>query len=174
MVILATKEFNLMELGETLVAEPESLIGKKVVVNLFHLTNDMKKQNVKIHFKVHQIQDDKAYTEIVGMNMVEAFLKRVVKRARNRLDDSFEITTKDNIKIRIKPLIITKNETKGSILAALHAKSREFFTSAIKESTYEQVVGYMLTNELQKKLRDNLKKIYPVAVSEIRALYKLS
>jgi len=32
----------------------------------------------------------------------------------------------------------------------------------------------MLTNELQKKLRDNLKKIYPVAVSEIRALYKLS
>jgi len=170
--ILASKEFDHMEIGETPSAEPTEIIGKKVVVNFMHLTNDIKKQNTKIHFKVNEVKDDKAYTEIVGISMSEAYTKRVVKKARNKLEDSFKAITKDNIPVQIKPFVITKNETKGSVLASLRKKTQEFLTHLAKENSYDSLLNLVLMNDAQKKLRENLKKIYPIAVSEIRVLEK--
>ena len=172
--ILATREFDYMEIGESLVAEPSSLVGKKVVVNFMHLTNDIKKQNTKLHFKVKEVKEDKAYTEIVGLEMVEAYIKRVIKKSREKLDDSMQVITKDEVKVQVKSLIITRNQTKGSILALLRKKAREMLIALAKENTYDAFIDMLLTNELQRKMRDTLKKIYPIAVSEIRILQKLS
>ena len=172
--ILATKEFDHMEIGETLAAETPSLIGKKVVVNLMHLTNDIKKQNTKVHFKVCEIKDEKAYTEIVGIEMVEAHIKRVVRRSRDKLTDSLRLTTQDNKVIQIKPIIITRNQTKGTILTLLRKNTRDYLTALAKENTYDNIIHLLLTNEIQKRLREILKKIYPIAFSEIRVLHKIS
>ena len=50
--IVAPNQFDNVTLGETLVAEPKAMLGKTLTHNLMNLTNDTKKQNINIHFKV--------------------------------------------------------------------------------------------------------------------------
>ena len=63
--IIAPKLFNEKHLGEISLVDPMLVIGRKIKVNLMEITNDMKKQNTEIGFKVAKLQDDKTKTKSV-------------------------------------------------------------------------------------------------------------
>lgn len=172
-ILLASKEFNSVEIGDTLSSDPGLLINRTVEVNLAFLTNDMKKQNMRVTFKVTKLEEDGAHTELVKYELITAFLKRLVKRDRSKIEDSFLAKTKDDINVRIKPLIVTKNETNGIIESKLRNEIRDFLIKSIKTIDYNELFMSIINHGLQNSLRDNIKKIYPIASSEIRILEKL-
>ena len=172
-ILLASKEFNSVEIGDTLSSDPSLLINRTVEVNLAFLTNDMKKQNMRVTFKVTKLEEDGAHTELVKYELITAFLKRLVKRDRSKIEDSFLAKTKDDINVRIKPIIVTKNETNGIIESKLRNEVRDFLIKAIKTVDYNELFMNIINHGLQNSLRDNIKKIYPIASSEIRILEKL-
>lgn len=172
-ILLASKEFNNVEIGDTLSSDPGLLINRTVEVNLAFLTNDMKKQNMRVTFKVTKLEEDGAHTELVKYELITAFLKRLVKRDRSKIEDSFLAQTKDSINVRIKPLIVTKNETNGIIESKLRNEIRDFLIKSIKTIDYNELFMSIINHGLQNSLRDNIKKIYPIASSEIRILEKL-
>ena len=57
-ILLASKEFNSVEIGDTLSSDPSLLINRTVEVNLAFLTNDMKKQNMRVTFKVTKLEEE--------------------------------------------------------------------------------------------------------------------
>ena len=63
--------------------------------------------------------------------------------------------------------------TNRSVLAALRKKTREFVNDALKATDYTLAVSDIISGKLQKELRLTLKKIYPIAIVEIKALKKL-
>jgi len=172
-ILLASKEFNSVEIGDTLSSDPSLLINRTVEVNLAFLTNDMKKQNMRVTFKVTKLEEDGAHTELVKYELITAFLKRLVKRDRSKIEDSFLAQTKDDINVRIKPLIVTKNETNGIIESKLRNEIRDFLIKSIKTVDYNELFMNIINHGLQNSLRDNIKKIYPIASSEIRILERL-
>ncbi|HLC55869.1 MAG TPA: hypothetical protein VJJ23_01400 [Candidatus Nanoarchaeia archaeon] len=171
--ILSPKEFNEMEIGETLISDPQEAINKHIAVSLMAITNDIKKQSVRVVFKITEIKDNKALTEIIGYEIIDAYLKRITRRAKSKVEDSYDVITKDNIKVRIKPVIMTKNETSNSVLTSIHHKSKELLIENFKNNSYNDIVNGLITHNLQKAIRDGLKKIYPIAVSEIRYFRRL-
>ncbi|MBI3035503.1 hypothetical protein HYY71_04210 [Candidatus Woesearchaeota archaeon] len=94
--IIAPKQFDNVVLGETLVYEPGLMLGKTLSHSLMNLTNDMKRQNVNIHFKVVEIEGDKAKTSIIGYQIIPSSVKRFVRRASEKMDISFACETADN------------------------------------------------------------------------------
>jgi len=130
------KEFNNNEVGETLASEDNLLIGRGIEVNLAHLTNDPKMQNVKIKFKIKEVKDNKGYVELTKYFMLPTYIKRVVKPGREKVEDSFILMTKDKIKIRLKPLIVTKALTQNSVLSSLRNKTREFMNEYCKKNEW--------------------------------------
>ena len=62
--VVAPVEFSSVDLGASYCVEPEDLIGRKMKVNLMHLTREMKKQNTRITFELNEIKDGKAQTKV--------------------------------------------------------------------------------------------------------------
>jgi len=171
--ILASPEFNNAEIGETLVSENTNLIGRKLEANLANLTQDPKSQNIKIKFKIREVKDNEAYTEIFSYEMLSTYVKRVIRPAKEKMDDSFEYSTKDSIKIKIKTLILTKAKTKKSILTSIRLKSREFLKDYCSKSEFKKLIIDLASHNLQKELKNTLKRVYPLSVCEIRIMQRI-
>ncbi len=166
--IFAPKQFENAVIGETLVFEPKDMLGKTLTHSLMNLTNDTKRQNVNIHFKVVEIDGDKAKTSITGYEVVPSSVKRFVRRNSEKIDVSFACDTVDNVYMRVKPLIVTKNDVKGSVAAKLRHNVISLLTKAIRKMSYEEVINDMISHKLQSSMREALSKIYPLKVCEIR------
>ena len=168
--IEANKVFNNAFLGETLVEDAKLLLGRSISSNLMLLTNDMKKQNTTVKFKITNIVNNKAVAEPVGYSIANASIKRLIRRGKARVDISFLCKTKDNRTVRIKPIIITKNCTTKRVLTALRNNCSILITNHIKETNYADLFLDIVNSKLQRNLFDQLKKIYPLKTVEIRAL----
>ena len=170
--ILPTENFRIPEIGETFTAEPSKLVGKTVSVSLMELMKDPKRQNLKITFKIIEVKDNKALTEIKKYEMVPSSIKRLVRPGKSKLDASFKFTTKDKIKIIIKPVIITKSKTTNPVLAKLRKETESYLSNFITKADFAEVFGYVMGFKLQNQLKSHLKKIYPVSLCHIRILEK--
>lgn len=166
--IIAPKQFNNVVLGETLVYEPQAMIGKTLSHSLMNLANDVKRQSISIHFKVVDVDNGRAKTMITGYEIIPYSVKRFVRRNSEKMDISFTCETADNVLMRIKPLIITKADIKGSIAAKLRNNAVNFLVKAIKKMTYDELINDLISHKLQESLRESLSRVYPLKVCEIR------
>ena len=171
--ILASSEFNKQVIAETISSDPKSLIGRTIKFSLMNLTREIKHQNIKIIFSINSVNENNALTEVVGYELVPSFIKRITRTGREKIDDVNTYETKNNIKLVLKLLIMTKSKTKRSILSNLRHKSKEFLTAKIQKQDYSELITSLITYTLQKELKSTLSKIYPVAVCDIRVLKKI-
>lgn len=165
--IMAPKLFREQQIGETYILEPEKLVGRNLTVNLMSLTNDIKKQNFSVQFLITQVDNSKAYTKTLGLKMSPAALKRLVRRGKTRLDESFVLAIKDEV-IRIKPLIVTRNVVKGSVKFALRQKLIEELTKKICAMNLSDIINEVISTKMQRSMKEILSKVYPLRVFEIR------
>lgn len=172
--IIAPQEFKGKIIGESFVADPSSLVGKKLSLNLMNLLDDPKKQNININFVVEKVQNDQALTSIVKYEISSANIKRLTRRSKTKIDDSFTLTDKDDTKIKIKPLILTRTNCHNSVSNSIRNKAKEFLSAYFLKQSYTQIINAILIEKLQKELKNNLKKIFPISVCLIRMLVKVN
>jgi len=152
------------------VYEPEKIMGKSMMQNLMNLTKDVKRQNIKIKFEVIDVQNGKAFTKIIGYQMVASSIRRMVRRNIEKIDMSFLCSTADKKNLRLKPLLITRSATSGSVAARLRKEAQEFLTKYIEGVSYDNFINDLISHKLQSSLRNHLKKVYPLRLCEIRSM----
>ena len=157
-------------LGESYVYDPQILIGRKLKLNLSQVLGDMRKQNVNLGFKIKELKGNEAYAEIIYYEIVPAYVKRMVRTGKEKIDDSFVIETKNKIKLKIKPVIITKNKASRLILTKLRMITREKINQFSNKEDIDVIFDKVISGQLQKELDKNLRKIYPLNNFEIRRL----
>ena len=171
--IMAKGEFDKADLGESYVRNVDSLVGKKLKVNMMALTNDPRKQSVTLMFAVTKVENNSGVAELVGYRMSSSHVKRVVRKAVMRIDDSFVLETKDKVKFRVKPLIITRFKTNKGVCSDLRKRGKEFIGEEFLKMKSDDVFVQVMSNKLQIDLKKDLKKIYPIAICEIRVLERV-
>mgnify|MGYP001591943633 CR=1 FL=1 len=97
------------------------------------------------------------------------FLRRMVRKGTNYVEDSFSANCKD-AQIRIKPFLVTRRKVSRAVRKALREKAKEEITEYIKSKTFTSVFDEIIKNNFQKILSLKLKKIYPLSTCEIRIL----
>ncbi|MBI2208631.1 hypothetical protein HYU50_03980 [Candidatus Woesearchaeota archaeon] len=168
--IIAPKIFRGAVIGETIVYDPNKMIGKSMSENLMNLTNDVKKQNIKVVFEVVNVENNRALTEITGYKMVPSSVKRLVRRNIEKIDMSFSCSTSDNKNLRIKPLIITRSAVSSSVGAKIRRNAEDFIIKYVQGISYDNLANDLITHKLQDLLRASLNKIYPLRICEIRSM----
>lgn len=166
--IIAPATFNEREIGEIHVAEPKDAVGRKVSVSLMILTGDPQKQSIQIQFLVKDAAGDKLSTEILGWELQPSAARKLMRRNKSKIEDSFIVKTSDEKKIRIKPIMVTRGRAKGGVVTALQHEMRDGIEKAVAKLSYEQLIKELVMKRFQRSIADGLKKTYPVAVLEIR------
>ena len=168
--VISTREFGNTELAEIPYTDVKTLIGRVLRVNLYLLTNDSRKQNAEIAFKIINSDGKTANTELMGYKILNAYVKRVIRKGKEKVDDSFSCESRDRVKIKVKPFFITKNKTSNSIVTKLRQHTRQIMTEYSKSTDFERIVKDITSNFLQKNIKQELKKIYPLNLFELREL----
>ena len=171
--IIAPSMFRNVTLGETLVYEPNQMLGKNIRQNLMSLTNDVKRQNINVNFEVVSVENMKGHTNITGYSMVSSSVKRMVRRNINKIDMSFECPTADKKNVCIKPILITRSATSNSVATRLRKTAQDFLTKQIGSLSYDNFTNDLISHKLQSSLKAHLKKIYPLKVCEISSMHIL-
>lgn len=167
--IVAPSIMNNEFLGETNVYDKDQIPGKSLKLNLSTVTNNMKKQNMDVSFKITTVVDNKAITTITGTALTNSFLKRLVRRGRDKIDDSFTVRTKDQKVLRIKPFITTMNRTSKSVNSKIRMEARKLIAAQVKNKGYEEFFNDIINLRIQKEIKDTLGKIYPLKSFDIRS-----
>jgi ribosomal protein S3AE len=169
--IIAPGLFNNQQIGEMYLTEDANPAGRRVTVSLTVLTGDPQKQNVHISFDVVKKENNQLLTKTVGYSIVPAAVRKMMRRARERIDDSFCVKTQDGIAVRIKPALITRGRTKGSVLADLRSRMRAFIARSVASLTFIDFIKELVAHKFQRQLQDALRKIYPLQTCELRDVH---
>ena len=114
-----------------------------------------------------KVDGEKAIAVPRQTKLMSYFLRRMVRKGTDYVEDSFSTKTKDS-QVRIKPLLVTRKKVSRAVKKALRNKAREELINYVKDKDTETLFDELLRNQIQKPLSLKLKKIYPLALCEIR------
>lgn len=144
---------------------PEALIGKNIKLDL---TKSLRGKSFELKLRVNQ-EGDKLIATPEQIHLAITYIRRVIRKGTDYVEDSFESNARDS-KIRIKPFLIARRRISRKIIKILREEARKQLESYIKTRTSEELFSEIISNKLQKMLATKLKKIYPLALCEIRML----
>jgi len=145
--------------------EIEELEGKFLK---YDLTRILKGKSVMITLNV-KVEDNKATTIPKKIELMPYFIRRMVRKGTNYVEDSFDAECKD-ANLKIKPFLVTRRKVSRAVRKALRNECKKEILEYVKIKNVEELFSEVLQNQLQKKLSMKLKKIYPLALCEIRIL----
>jgi ribosomal protein S3AE len=166
--ILAPKVFNQQPVGQTYVYETREALGKPITANLMSLTKNHRRQGTNVMFEVTGQHEDKLITEFTGLRIMPPVVRRMVRRGKEKIEDSFICSTSDGKKVRVKPIIVTRAKAKGSVVTSMRKAAKLYLARTFSKMAYDQIVESLVDYKLQKGIYETLIKIYPVSVCEIR------
>jgi len=134
----------------------------------YDLTRIRRGKGILLQLKV-KVEGDEATASPRKIKLMPFFLKRMVRKGTNYIEDSFSTSCKDS-QIRIKPFLITRRKVSRAVRKALREKAREELINYVKNKNTKEIFEDILKNQLQKPLSLKLKKIYPLSLCEIRML----
>ena len=168
--ILASKSFGNKEIGETYLVSPEKAIGRTISVNLRELSGSPRDQNVYITFRINNVDGTTLKTSVIGYMLTPGYVKRVVRKNTNKVDDYFTLTMKTGDKIVLKSLVVTRNKTQRSTLTSLRAELKKLLTEELNKGDFATFVGNLVNRRIQSTFKKRLGKVYPLKEVAVRVL----
>jgi len=171
--IYSTGHFDNVKIGETLLDDPQKIVGKPVKVNLMSLTNNMRQQQVLLHYSVDKLEGDKGLASWKGLELNSGFLKRIVRRRSTRIDDSLVLKTNDEKLVRVKPMIITRHNISTTLKSEIRKAAIKFLVERIGSMDFNSILSNTINLSIQKDLKNALLKFCPIKTVEIRVVEAL-
>ncbi len=147
--------------------ELKELEGRNII---YDLTRFLRGKGAILKLNV-KIKDNSALAEPKELIVLPYFIRKMVRKGTNYVEDSFSAECKDAF-LRIKPFLITRKKVSRAVRKALREKAREELINYAKAKTVETLFDELMKNNIQKFLSLKLKKIYPLSFCEIR-VFKL-
>jgi ribosomal protein S3AE len=146
---------------------PESLNGRVVKLDL---TRSLKGKSLELKFKV-KTENGMLVGEPMGVELAGSYIRRMMRKGVDYVEDSFVVECKD-CKAVVKPFMITRNRVSRGIRNSLRIETKKHLEAQFKGRTAKEIFSEIMANKIQRELSFKLKKVYPLALCEIR-VFKL-
>jgi small subunit ribosomal protein S3Ae len=166
--ILAPDMFDRAKIGETLSDDPQKLIGRVVEVTAQDLTGDFTKIHIKLHFRVDEIREKDAHTSFLKQDLTSDYVRRMARRKRTRIEETFLVTTRDKVELRIRPVAITEQRIQSSNQSSLRKALGDELKKIASESLLQDFLKNIISGQLSKRLVQACKHINLINRIEIR------
>jgi ribosomal protein S3AE len=148
---------------QVLAVNQDALIGRVIKIDL---TRIMKGKNLDAALVIRK-ENDKLVGEFLYIKLLPTFIRRMIRKSISYVEDSFEAKGKEGT-IILKPFLITRKRVHNSVRRALRNRAKETILEIAKDKSNNEIFESILDGSMQKEVAVNLKKIYPLAFSEIR------
>jgi ribosomal protein S3AE len=142
---------------------PESLHNKTIKLDL---TRQLRGRSLTIKFRIFN-NDGKLIGLPNKMELVKAYIRRMARKRTNYVEDSFRANCAD-IRVTVKPLLITRKRVSRAVRKNLRNTCKEFILDYLKQKDYNEICQELLDTTFQKALLPKLKKVYPLSFCDLR------
>ncbi len=139
-------------------------LDKRIIA--YDLTRLLRGKGAILKLRV-SVEGDKATSNPIELKIMPSFIRRMMRKGVNYIEDSISIECKDAV-LRIKPFLITRKKVSKAVQKALREKAKEELIEYVKTKDVKILFEDILKNKIQKSLSLKLKKIYPLSLCEIR------
>lgn len=152
-------------LGETtrVIGTPENLHGKTIKLDL---TRKLRGKGLTIKLRIFNMKG-KLIAIPNSLQLTTSYIRRMMRKRTDYVEDSFQARCSD-IRVTVKPLLITRKKVSRAVQKNLRNIAKEFLLNYMKEKEYLEIYSEILDGTLQKTMLPKLKKIYPLSFSDIR------
>ncbi|MBS3091364.1 hypothetical protein J4217_02865 [Candidatus Pacearchaeota archaeon] len=141
----------------------EELNGKIIKLDL---TRNLRGKSLELKLRV-KVENNALVGEPISLSLTGSYIRRMIRTGTDYIEDSFETESRDG-KARIKPFMITRNKVSRAIRNSIRVEAKKFLDGYAKARTTKEIFGDIMSNKVQKELSLKLKKVYPLALCEIR------
>jgi small subunit ribosomal protein S3Ae len=167
---LITPEFlGRKEVGEIPANEPEVAKGRRVILSAIDVLGDFNKYYLKFIFKIGEVDNQNAYLFFDGLECTRDYIARMIRRRVDRTDLIVDKVTKDNIKLRIKTITITRRVPR-SIKTKIRKMIDEFLSKEISNLTMDEFILKIVSEDLKNSIIKEISKVYPIRHFEFRKI----
>lgn len=141
----------------------EELEGRIVKLDL---TRSLKGKSFELKMRVKK-EGEELVAEPISLWLAGSFIRRMFRNGIDYVEDSFMVECKD-AKVVVKPFLITRHKVSREVRKNLRNVARKHLENFIKIRTTKELFSEIMSNRVQKEMSMELKKIYPLALCEIR------
>ena len=165
--VLAPPAFDNVTIAETLADTPEGLVNRITGVSLQEITNDFRKSHITLFFKINKVEATNAHTEFIGHTLTSDYLRRMIRRRKSKIDGVYDVTTRDNAVLRVKPFATTDKRIQSSQKKVIREAMKKTIFDQAKTNIMSDFIKIILDGRMGSEIYKNCKKLYPVKRIEI-------
>ncbi|MDY6771203.1 MAG: hypothetical protein SV186_04585 [Candidatus Nanohaloarchaea archaeon] len=166
--LVAPDLFDNEVVAETPADKSAKVDNRTVKVNLKDLMPASDKYYMDVYLQVKSVDGNKAKTELVGHDTSKEYISKMVQRGTDRIDHVVDVETKDGQTVRVKLIGTTIKNTHSSAKTDIRKRMEELVTDHASKKNTDDFMRDIFQNEVQKKVNEECKEIYPLRTVEIR------
>ncbi|MCL4328529.1 MAG: 30S ribosomal protein S3ae [Candidatus Thermoplasmatota archaeon] len=147
---------------------PEAMVGRKIEVPVSDLTGNFKKAGVKAVFEVTSCQGTKCATEFVGHFVGDDYVRRMVRRRKERMDVVSKSVTKDGVVVSVKAVIVTDTKLTNARKSSIRKNTGSAISEKASSMPMGEFAAYLMGDDLPNAISSVNKDIFPLRKIEIR------
>ncbi|MBW6451118.1 MAG: hypothetical protein K0B02_00110 [DPANN group archaeon] len=172
--IIAPKMFDNKKVGSTTSSNKDHLNNRILKIPLNEITGNFKHFYINIVLRIKEVTENSAIADYIGQTIRDDKILRLVNRWSSRIDSIDDITTKDNKKIRVKSIAVTRRKVNTTIKSKIRLLVSEKMKNYCETNNLEQIVNSINNTDIQKIITKEAKKIYPLKAIEVRKIEVLN
>jgi ribosomal protein S3AE len=134
----------------------------------FDMTRKLKGKSLDLIFGI-EVKNDKAKAIPKKLRVLPFFIRHMLRKNISYIEDSIKTESKES-NIIIKPFLITRKPVSRAVRKTIRNSAKNWITDYTKTKKDSELFEEVLSGKLQKPLSQKIKKIYPLALCEIRVL----
>ena len=166
--------FNYAVMAWTPADSPEAVTGRVAEVSLDRLSGDFSQKNYIVRFRVGEVRGPNAFTSYDGHRLTSDYKRALTRRRNTRVDCNFTLTTTDDVRLRLKPILVVDNRIRGSQEKLLRARTTALVSETISGLSLVEGLKRIYSGELARELAKDLRTIYLTRRVEIAKVELLS
>lgn len=166
--IIAPEMFESKEIAQIPANEDSNLINRIIKVSLADVTGDMSQLHTTLNFRIKDVKGKSAFTQLIGHELSPSYLKTLVRRRRDVINEVTDVQTKDNVRMRIKVAIFTAKKVSSGGKATIRNNAREEIKERAKEMDFSHLEQEAIFGKFSTRVFNRIKKIVPIKRVEVR------
>lgn len=166
--VVSPDYFGGKEITLSLGNSPESMVGRKVEVPVSDFTGNFKRANAKMIFKIISCQGTKCSTEFLGHALSDDYIRRMVRRRKERIDIIHEVSASDGSRMVLKVVIVTDGKLNASKRVDIRNAVLSFLGEKASTLNYGDLAKYVVGDDIYTDIINATKDIYPIRKIELR------